>query len=115
MQCDFNRVDQHYGYIHMNKTQIKTSDEAGSRRCVLNFTDTTGKIINLLKPQEVADTLGVSLQSLYDWHYRKAMPGLRWTKVGRQLRMHPDVLRSFIESRTGSNSATESDTATVAS
>jgi predicted DNA-binding transcriptional regulator AlpA len=60
----------------------------------INTRSTGDTGIRLLKPQEVADILGVPVATLYGWRYRRIGPnGL---KVGRHLRYRAEDVERFI-------------------
>ncbi|MGE0289084.1 MAG: helix-turn-helix domain-containing protein [Bradyrhizobium sp.] len=50
----------------------------------------------LLRPQEAADALGITLGSLYNLSYRREVPVV---KIGRRLRFHPEALARFVAQR----------------
>lgn len=52
----------------------------------------------LLGPEEVADLLGVPIQTLYNWRSRGIGP--RAVRVGRHLRYRPGDLDAWVESQT---------------
>lgn len=52
----------------------------------------------LLTAQEVADTLGIPLQSLYRWRVEGKGPAA--VKVGKHLRFQPRAVSEWIESQT---------------
>lgn len=52
----------------------------------------------LLKPQEVAEMLGVSVETLNVWRATNRYP-LPYVKAGRLVRYRPDDVNTFIESR----------------
>ena len=50
----------------------------------------------LYSVRDVAKTLGVTVQTLYNWNHENKFPDLRWVKVGSRIAMQPRVLRAFI-------------------
>ncbi len=56
----------------------------------------------LIKPEAVAELLGVSVKTIYDWHYREKLrgvpPGL-FLKLNRLLYLRTEVLRQWIRSQ----------------
>lgn len=52
----------------------------------------------LLRPQEVADYLGVPKNTLYGWKYRGSGP--RTIRVGRHLRYHAADIDEWVEQQT---------------
>jgi excisionase family DNA binding protein len=48
----------------------------------------------LIKPQEAAELLGVSLHTLYTWVHRRQIP---FQKVGHALRFSPRALDEWLE------------------
>ena len=52
----------------------------------------------LQSPQQVADHLGIPLQTLYGWRTKGTAP--RAVKVGKHLRFRPEDVRAWIESHT---------------
>lgn len=53
----------------------------------------------LYSVKQVSETLGVTVQTLYNWNHENKFPDLRWVKVGSRIAMEPRVLRAFIEAR----------------
>jgi excisionase family DNA binding protein len=47
----------------------------------------------LIRPQEAADLLGVSLHTLYTWVHRRQIP---FQKVGHALRFSPTALSAWL-------------------
>lgn len=60
---------------------------------------TVDKSLNLLTPQEVAEHLGVTPETLNTWRATKRYP-LVYIKIGRLVRYKWEDVLSFIESRT---------------
>lgn len=54
--------------------------------------------LKLLKPQDVAEMLGVSVETLNVWRATNRYP-LPYVKAGRLVRYRPDDVNTFIESR----------------
>lgn len=53
-----------------------------------------------LGPTEVAEILGVPVETIYQWRYKRTgPPGFR---VGRHLRFDPRALRTWVEQQTES-------------
>ena len=53
----------------------------------------------LLKPEAVASLMGISVKTIYDWHYRrrlKKVPDHLFLKFNRLLYLRTDVLREWI-------------------
>ncbi len=53
-------------------------------------------ITDLLNPQQVANTLGVTVQTLATWRSTKRYP-LAWISVGRSIKYRPEDIEAFIE------------------
>lgn len=56
----------------------------------------------LLKPEKVASILGISVSTIYDWHYRmrlKKVPQNLFLKFNRLLFIRTNVLRDWIVSQ----------------
>jgi excisionase family DNA binding protein len=56
-------------------------------------------ITKLMKPEEVAEMLGVTVPTLAIWRCTKRYP-LPYIKVGRSVRYSEDSVREFLRSRT---------------
>jgi predicted DNA-binding transcriptional regulator AlpA len=57
------------------------------------------KGIKLMTAQELADFLGLQVQTIYNRtqrHARDPFP-IKWIKVGRRLMFHPDEVQKFID------------------
>lgn len=54
--------------------------------------------IKLLSPEQVADILGVSKQTLAVWRCERRYP-LTYVKVGSRVRYRQDDVQRFVESR----------------
>jgi len=54
----------------------------------------------LLTPAEVADTLGVGIETLSVWRCVKRYPSLKYIKVGRSVRYSREAIDAFIAERT---------------
>jgi len=54
--------------------------------------------VPLLKVAEVAEYLGVPVQTLYDWRMRKRGP--KAVKVGRHLRYRPEDVERWLDEQT---------------
>ena len=57
------------------------------------------RVVNLLSPREVADTLGITIGTLTVWRStdRYSLP---YVKVGRRVMYRPKDIQEFIERRT---------------
>ena len=55
--------------------------------------------VKLLKPETVAEMLGVTVPTLAIWRCTKRYP-LPYIKVGRSVRYSEDSIREFVRSRT---------------
>jgi hypothetical protein len=53
----------------------------------------------LMSPQQVADALGVTVQTLAVWRCTHRYD-LSWVKVGRNVMYRPEHVREFIEKQT---------------
>ncbi len=51
---------------------------------------------NLLTPQEIADVLGVSKSTIYQWTHQEYIPHV---KLGRFVRFRQSVIEKWIEKR----------------
>ena len=58
----------------------------------------------LMNPQEVAEMLGIRLQTVYVWSMRRRIPSI---KVGSALRFRADQILEFIEENTRSTMEAE--------
>jgi hypothetical protein len=60
------------------------------------------KLPELLKPEAVAEILGISVRTVHDWHYRqklrKVQKGL-FIKFNRLLYLRTEVLKQWISSQ----------------
>ena len=75
------------------------------RGCDMSVNENTlfDNLPNIVRVQALAPVLGVSILTLYDWHYRPKMrkiPESMFLKIGRNLYIRTEVLRSWI---TGQN------------
>jgi len=53
----------------------------------------------LLKPRDAAKLLGMSISTIYDWHYRgktRNIPNDLFLKINRSLYIRTDVLKRWI-------------------
>ena len=53
----------------------------------------------LISPKDLADCLGISLATVYDWNYRKqtrGIPSKLFLKLGRKLYVRTDVLNEWL-------------------
>jgi len=56
----------------------------------------------IIRPRTAASVLGISVKTIYDWHYRgklRNVPGKMFLKMNRLLYLRTDVLRSWISSQ----------------
>ncbi len=56
----------------------------------------------LLRPEQVASLLGISVKTIYDWHYRgkrRNIPVHLFMKINRLLYLRTDVLKDWIASQ----------------
>ncbi|OFZ21710.1 MAG: hypothetical protein A2X94_15570 [Bdellovibrionales bacterium GWB1_55_8] len=56
----------------------------------------------LMKPEAVAEVLGVSVKTIYDWRYRQKLRGVPeglFLKFNRLLYLRTEVLRQWIASQ----------------
>lgn len=53
----------------------------------------------LMSPQQLADAIGVAVQTLSVWRCNKRN-GPDWVKVGKRVMYRPEDVRSFIERQT---------------
>ncbi|ARX83584.1 DNA-binding protein [Streptomyces alboflavus] len=53
--------------------------------------------IRYLTPVDVADILGIPVETIYQW--RRKRTGPRGFRVGRHLRFDPEDVRAWVESR----------------
>jgi excisionase family DNA binding protein len=53
----------------------------------------------LMAPREVANLLGVSVDTLYAWRYRRVGPPA--LKVGRHLRYRPSEVAAWLDGQAG--------------
>jgi hypothetical protein len=75
---------------------VKTSKNPEKR--VLIFEN----LPELMKPEAVARTLGVSIKTIYDWHYRQKLrkvPEGLFIKFNRLLYLRTEVLKQWIFSQ----------------
>ena len=57
--------------------------------------------LNLLyKPLQIAEILGVSVRTIYDWVYKRKIP---FIKVGRLVRFDPDEISEWMKKPARSN------------
>lgn len=57
---------------------------------------------DLIKPQLAADTLGISIKTIYDWRYRgktRNIPSNLFVKLGRLLYVRKEALKHWINSQ----------------
>jgi len=59
------------------------------------MTTATPSRIELLTPLSVAEWLGVTVQQLADWRWRKVGPA--YTKIGRMIRYDRSQVEAFID------------------
>lgn len=59
---------------------------------------------NLMTPEEVAEYLGLEVETLNVWRCTKRY-NLPYTKIGRLVRYRPEDVEAFIASRTEGNAA----------
>lgn len=53
----------------------------------------------LLSVEEVADLLGVAVQTIYQWRARRPQYGPAAMKVGKYLRWKPEVVQAWIDAQ----------------
>lgn len=56
----------------------------------------------ILRPQKVASVLGLSIKTIYDWHYRqkeRRVPLGLFVKFNRSLYLRTDILKEWIASQ----------------
>jgi len=63
-----------------------------------------GRLRKLLKPEDVAEILGIALHTLQQWRADKTH-ALKYVKAGGLVRYDPAAVQEFIESRTHSGLA----------
>lgn len=59
----------------------------------------------LLRPGTAASVLGISVKTIYDWHYRartRNVPATLFLKVNRLLYLRTEILRKWIVSQNSS-------------
>jgi predicted DNA-binding transcriptional regulator AlpA len=57
---------------------------------------------NLMRPEQVASALGLSVKTIYDWRYRRVQKGIPpnlFLKVNRILYLRADALKEWIASQ----------------
>ncbi len=57
---------------------------------------------NILRPTQVASILGLSIKTIYDWHYRqekRKVPKELFLKFNRSLYLRTDILKQWIASQ----------------
>ncbi len=67
---------------------------------LLKFLETDHK--NLIRAHDVAEMMGVSLETVYDWKYRskrKHIPDGTFVKINEMLFVRSDLLRSWLQSK----------------
>ncbi len=56
----------------------------------------------LMRPEKVASLLGLSIKTIYDWHYRekqRRVPDGLFVKFNRSLFLRTDILKQWIVSQ----------------
>jgi excisionase family DNA binding protein len=70
--------------------------------------ETNRQAIDLLTPEQTADTLGVTRHTLEVWCSTGRYPELRYVKVGRLVRYRRGDVESFLDGRTYSHTGERS-------
>lgn len=76
------------------------------KECIKPSVDNTTMLFNnlpeLMKPELVANVLGLSVKTIYDWNYRQKtrnIPEGLFIKINRLLYLRTTVLRNWINSQ----------------
>jgi predicted DNA-binding transcriptional regulator AlpA len=79
------------------KKEVRLENE---KMNLLKFLETDHK--NLIRAHDVAEMMGVSLETVYDWKYRakkKCIPNGTFVKINEMLFIRSDLLRAWITSK----------------